>query len=98
MCQELETAKEEFIMATFSLGKDQRILLPKILHSFGKDSGLCEAGIIEMIQVYLQDNFKKSVKKHQLSKSRKKIEWVPHDFAFRYLISKELVNSAINGA
>ncbi|KAL7610101.1 hypothetical protein Lser_V15G12840 [Lactuca serriola] len=98
VCQELETAKEEFIMATFSLGKDQRILLPKILHSFGKDSGLCEAGIIEMIQVYLQDNFKKSVKKHQLSKSRKKIEWVPHDFAFRYLISKELVNSAINGA
>ncbi|CAH1428989.1 unnamed protein product [Lactuca virosa] len=98
VCQELETAKEEFIMATFSLGKDQIILLPKILHSFGKDSGLCEAGIIEMIQIYLPDKFKKSLKKHQLLKSRKKIEWVPQDFAFRYLISKDLVNSAINGA
>ncbi|XP_024974922.1 uncharacterized protein LOC112513032 [Cynara cardunculus var. scolymus] len=89
---ELETAKEEFIRATFGVGKDQRILLPKIVESFGKDSGLCAAGVIEMIQLCLPDTFRKSIKKHQMAKSRKKIEWVPHDFAFRYLISKDLVN------
>ncbi|KVI02645.1 protein of unknown function DUF547 [Cynara cardunculus var. scolymus] len=88
----LETAKEEFIRATFGVGKDQRILLPKIVESFGKDSGLCAAGVIEMIQLCLPDTFRKSIKKHQMAKSRKKIEWVPHDFAFRYLISKDLVN------
>lgn len=93
--QELETAKDEFIRATFGVGKDGRILLPKIVQSFGKDSGLCEAGVIEMIQIYLPDKYKKKIKKHQLPKSRKKIEWVPHDFAFRYLISKELVSSAM---
>ncbi|KAL4568645.1 hypothetical protein LXL04_024260 [Taraxacum kok-saghyz] len=93
--QELETAKEEFIRATIGTGKDGRTLLPKILQSFGKDSGLCEAGVVEMIHFCLPDKFKKIIKKHQLSKSRKKIEWVPHDFAFRYLISKELVDSAI---
>ncbi|KAL8200618.1 hypothetical protein R6Q57_011957 [Mikania cordata] len=89
--QELETAKEEFIRATFGVGKDQRILLPKTLENFAKDSGLCAAAVIEMIQLYLPDTFKKSIKKHHLEKLRKKIEWVPHDFSFRYLVSKELV-------
>lgn len=89
--QELETAKEEFIRATFGVGKDQRILLPKIIESFAKDSGLCAAGVIEMIQLCLPDKFKKTIKKHHLTKLQKKIEWVPHNFAFRYLISKELV-------
>ncbi|KAJ9564069.1 hypothetical protein OSB04_000035 [Centaurea solstitialis] len=90
--QELETAKEEFIRATFGVGKDQRIILPKIIESFGKDSGLCASGIIEMIQLCLPETYRKSIKKHQMVKSRKKIEWVPHDFTFRYLISKDLVN------
>nr|XP_043608073.1 uncharacterized protein LOC122579876 [Erigeron canadensis] len=89
--QELETAKEEFVRATFGVGKDQRILLPKIVESFAKDSGLCAAGVIEMIQLCLPEKFKKTIKKHHLAKLRKKIEWAPHDFAFRYLISKELV-------
>ncbi|KAK9053194.1 hypothetical protein SSX86_029826 [Deinandra increscens subsp. villosa] len=89
--QELETAKEEFIRATFGLGKDQKILLPKIVENFTKDSGLSGAGVIEMIQLYAPDSFTKSMQKHHLEKSRKKIEWVPHDFGFRFLISKELV-------
>lgn len=90
--QELETAKEEFIRATFGVGKDQRILLPKIVESFAKDSGLCAAGVIEMIQLCLPDTFTKTIKKLHETKSRKMIEWVPHDFTFRYLISNELVN------
>ncbi|XP_071694734.1 uncharacterized protein [Rutidosis leptorrhynchoides] len=89
--QELETAKEEFIRATFGLGKDQRILLPKIIEIFAKDSGLCASGVIEMIQLCLPEKIKKSIKKHHLAKSRKVIEWVPHNFGFRYLICKELV-------
>ncbi|PWA87663.1 ternary complex factor MIP1, leucine-zipper [Artemisia annua] len=89
--QELETAKEEFIRATFGVGKDQRILLPKIVESFAKDSRLCDAGVIEMVQLCLPNKLKKTIKKHHLAKLRKKIEYVPHDFTFRYLISKELV-------
>ncbi|KAJ0864131.1 putative ternary complex factor MIP1, leucine-zipper [Helianthus annuus] len=88
---ELETAKEEFIRATFGVGKDQRILLPKIVENFAKDSGLCAAGVIEMIQLCLPDTIKKSINKNQIAKLRKKIEWAAHDFGFRYLISKELV-------
>lgn len=89
--QELESAKEEYIRATFGVRKDHIILLPKIVQSFVKDSDLCPAGVMEMIQQSLPESLKKSLKKCQLGKSRKGIEYVPHNFTFRYLISKELV-------
>ncbi|KAJ0535380.1 putative ternary complex factor MIP1, leucine-zipper [Helianthus annuus] len=89
--QELETAKEEFVRATFGVAKDHKILLPKIVESFAKDSGLCAGGVMEMIQQCLPEPIRKNIKKHQPTKSRKMIEWVPHNFGFRYLICKELV-------
>uniref|UniRef100_A0A5B6ZYR8 DUF547 domain-containing protein n=1 Tax=Davidia involucrata TaxID=16924 RepID=A0A5B6ZYR8_DAVIN len=89
--QELEAAKEEYIRANFGIRKDQKILLPKIVESFVKDSGLCPAGVMEMIHKSLPESLRKSIKKCLVGKSRKRIQWVPHNFAFRYLISKELV-------
>ncbi|KAI3785005.1 hypothetical protein L1987_44113 [Smallanthus sonchifolius] len=89
--QELEGAKEEFVRATFGVAKDHRILLPKIVESFAKDSGLCGGGVMEMIHQCLPEPIRKNIKKHQPVKSRKMIEWVPHNFGFRYLICKELV-------
>ncbi|XP_052481576.1 uncharacterized protein LOC105763314 isoform X1 [Gossypium raimondii] len=89
--QELETAKQEYIRATFGVRKDLKILLPKLLESFAKDSSLCQAGIIEMVRQSLPESLRRSIRKCQVGKSRKSIEWSPHDFTFRYLISKELV-------
>ncbi|WJZ91500.1 hypothetical protein VitviT2T_010566 [Vitis vinifera] len=89
--QELESAKEEYIRATFGVRKDHKILLPKVVESFAKDSQLCPAGVMEMIQQSLPESLRKSVKKCPAGKSRKNIEWIPHNFSFRYLISKELV-------
>ncbi|KAG5528671.1 hypothetical protein RHGRI_029369 [Rhododendron griersonianum] len=89
--QELEIAKEEYIRATFGVRKDKKILLPKIVESFAKDSGLSPAGVSEVIQKCLPESVRKNVKKCQSGKSGKSIEWVPYNFAFRYLISKELV-------
>ncbi|XP_011004603.1 PREDICTED: uncharacterized protein LOC105111059 isoform X1 [Populus euphratica] len=88
---ELEVAKEEYIRATFGVRKDQKILLPKIVESYTKDSGLCPAVVLEMIQKTLPATVRKCLKKCQLGKARKTIEWIPHNFTFRYLISKELV-------
>ena len=90
MFQELEVAKEEYIRATFGIRKDQKILLPKIVDTFSKDSGLSHAGLIEMIQQSLPESLRKSVKKCH-AKFGKSIEWIPHNFTFRYLIPKELV-------
>ncbi|CAN1331470.1 hypothetical protein LINPERPRIM_LOCUS35336 [Linum perenne] len=88
--QEMEAAKDEYIRATFGVRKDQRILLPKIVETFAKDSGLSQGAVIEMIQASLPDSVRKCVRKYQLGKPRKMIEWMPHNFSFRYLISKEL--------
>ncbi|CAL1408844.1 unnamed protein product [Linum trigynum] len=88
--QELEAAKDEYIRATFGVRKDQRILLPKIVETFAKDSGLSQPAVVEMIQGSLPDSLRKCVRKCQLGKPRKIIEWMPHNFSFRYLISKEL--------
>lgn len=89
--QELETAKKEYIRATFGVRKDRKVLLPKVVESFAKDSNLCPSGITEMIQQSLPESLRRSIRKSQLGKSRKSIEWIPHNFTFRYLISKELV-------
>ncbi|KAH0886033.1 hypothetical protein HID58_062129 [Brassica napus] len=90
--QELETAKEEYVRATFGVKKDQKLVLPKIIESFSKDSGLSQAALMEMIQECLPETMKKRVKKLYSGRSRKSIvEWMPHSFVFRYLIARELV-------
>ncbi|XP_062109387.1 uncharacterized protein LOC133820008 [Humulus lupulus] len=89
--QELDSAKEEYIRASFGVHKDEKILLPKIIESFAKNSGMRSSGVLEMIEQTLPESLRKSVKKCQGGKSHKAIEWIPHNFSFRYLISKELV-------
>ncbi|KAG5089540.1 hypothetical protein JHK86_002152 [Glycine max] len=89
--QELEVAKDEYIRANLGVRKDQKILLPKLVESFSKDSGLCPIGVMDMILESLPEYLRKNVKKCRLAKSRKCIEWIPHNFTFRYLISKDMV-------
>lgn len=91
--QELEVAKDEYIRATLGVRrKDQKVLVPKLVETFTKDSDMCPGGVMEMIQESLPESLRKSVKKcHQLAKSRKCIEWIPHNFTFRYLISKDVL-------
>ncbi|KAE8704821.1 G2484-1 protein [Hibiscus syriacus] len=89
--QELETAKQEYIRASFGVRKDLKILLPKIVESFTKDSSLSPAGLIEMLEQSLPESLRRSIRKCPVNKSRKRIEWIPHNFTFRYLISKELI-------
>ncbi|KZV49742.1 hypothetical protein F511_24203 [Dorcoceras hygrometricum] len=90
---QLDAAKEEYIRATFGVRKDNKIVLPKIMDYFAKESGLCTGDLVQMIQKSLPESLRKTIKrrsKHAQS-SRKNIEWVPHNFSFRYLILKELV-------
>ncbi|XP_022133015.1 uncharacterized protein LOC111005708 isoform X3 [Momordica charantia] len=90
---ELETAKGEYIRATFGIRKDKKVVLPKIIDSFAKESRLCTTGTMEMIQKSLPESLRKNVTKGQNGKSRKNVEWMPHNFSFRYLISREIVSS-----
>ncbi|XP_050262096.1 uncharacterized protein LOC126706604 isoform X1 [Quercus robur] len=88
--EELEVAKEEYIQSTFSIRKDQKILLPKIMESFAKDSGLCSGDLVQMIEHFVPDTQRKSIQQCQHKRTWKGIEWTPHNFTFRYMLSKEL--------
>ncbi|KAF5745643.1 hypothetical protein HS088_TW07G01235 [Tripterygium wilfordii] len=89
--EELETAKEEYIQSSLSLRKENKILLPRIVETFAKDSDLCPAGLVEMVEHFMPDFWRKNIRQCQQKKLMKNIEWISHNFAFRYLLSKELV-------
>lgn len=88
--QELEVAKEEYIHNNFKIQKSQKMLLPKLVDLYAKDSGLCHAILMDMIEHSVPDCYQKSFKSIRNAKSLKKIEWVAHDFAFRYILSPDL--------
>lgn len=88
--QELEVAKEEYIHNNFKIQKTQKMFLPKLVDLYAKDLGLCHAILMDMIEHSVPDCYQKSFKLIKKAKSLKKIEWVAHDFAFRYILSPDL--------
>ncbi|KAE9616533.1 putative ternary complex factor MIP1, leucine-zipper [Lupinus albus] len=88
--EELELGKEEYIKSTITITKEQKLVLPKIVDSFAKKSGLEASALMEIIKPYLPDSERKSIQDFQSKRSWKGIELDPHNFTFHYLISKEL--------
>ncbi|KAG5379244.1 hypothetical protein IGI04_027086 [Brassica rapa subsp. trilocularis] len=88
--QELETSKEDYIRMNLSL-RNQKVQLPKLVETFAKESGLCSAGLREMVNRSIPESSRKCFKRCQYGsgKSRKAIDWIPHSFTFRYLIFRE---------
>ncbi|CAJ1933443.1 unnamed protein product [Sphenostylis stenocarpa] len=88
--EELQCAKEEYIQSTITISKEQKIVLPKLVDSFAKNSGLGAPDLMQMMKPYLPDCQRKSIQEFQSKSSLKNIELTPHNFTFHYLISKEL--------
>ncbi|XP_075478443.1 uncharacterized protein LOC142519343 isoform X1 [Primulina tabacum] len=86
--QDLEVAKEEYIQMNIRIHKDQRLHIPKNVEFFVKEMGLSPSGVAEMLELSMPDSLRKNF---QQGKYCKKIDWVPLNFAFRFLISNELV-------
>lgn len=94
--EQLETAKEEYIRATIGIQKEQKILLPKIVDSYAKDIGLNSLQLLSMIRQCLPETLRRALRRCQQGRSHKIIEWMPRNFSFRYLLSKELAITQIN--
>ncbi|KAK4401582.1 hypothetical protein Sango_0898900 [Sesamum angolense] len=90
--QELEMAKEEYIQMNIKLHKEQRLLVPKNVEYFIKETGLSPSGVAEMLEHSMPDSMKKNFHQPQQGKFWKKFEWIPHNFTFRFLLSNELVS------
>ncbi|KAG2327281.1 hypothetical protein Bca52824_010009 [Brassica carinata] len=87
--QELETSKEDYIRTNLSI-RNQKVQLPKLVETFAKQSGLCPAGLTELVNHSIPESSRTCFKRCQSgSKSRKGIDWIPHSFTFRYLILRE---------
>ncbi|KAL2477198.1 hypothetical protein Fot_46212 [Forsythia ovata] len=89
--QELEIAKEEYIQSNVRLHKEQRLLVPKNVEYYVKEMGLYPAGIAEVIEHSMLDSLRKNFQQPQQGKLWKKIEWIPHNFTFCFLLSNELI-------
>ncbi|KAK6131908.1 hypothetical protein DH2020_034345 [Rehmannia glutinosa] len=85
--QELEMAKEDYIQMNINLHKEQRLLVPKNVEYFIKEMGLSTSGIAEMIE----HSMPHSLANNFQGKLWKKVDWIPHNFTFRFLLSNELV-------
>ncbi|XP_023633712.1 uncharacterized protein LOC17879318 [Capsella rubella] len=89
---ELETAKENYIRETIRFKSDHKLILPRIIESFSKDSGMNQAALMEMIKECLSEPMRNTIKKINMGRSRKSnIEWIPHNFRYRYLIAREVI-------
>lgn len=95
--QQLETAKEEYIRATVSVRREQKILLPKLIEYYARDICVSSQEVVDMIQCHLlPETMRVAVERCQRGRrgfqKKKKIEWVPHNFSFRYLLSREVAS------
>ncbi|CAN7112090.1 unnamed protein product [Brassica rapa subsp. narinosa] len=84
---ELECGKEEYVRSNVGISKDNKILLPKLVELYAKDTELCHVGIHDMIANHLPCDARNNIhqcvnKKH----GRFTIDWVAHDFRFRLLL------------
>ncbi|KAK6136834.1 hypothetical protein DH2020_029429 [Rehmannia glutinosa] len=89
--QELEMAKEDYIQMNIKLHKEQRLLVPKNVEYFIKEMGLSTSGIAEMFDHSMPHSLANNFQQPQQGKLWKKIDWIPHNFTFRFLLSNELV-------
>ncbi|KAG6475637.1 hypothetical protein ZIOFF_064866 [Zingiber officinale] len=75
--KQLEVAKEEYIRSNVEIWKDQKILLPKLIDLYAKDSKLSSQKLVEMLQNNLPQNLKLALQRCQ--RFNKPIEWIPHN-------------------
>ncbi|CAL9116999.1 unnamed protein product [Musa acuminata var. zebrina] len=93
---QLESAKMEYIHATVTVRKGYKILLPRLIDFFAKDSNQSTKELLDMIKCYLPERLRLVINGCHESSCRKIIEWVPHNFSFRYLLPRELGNAQLN--
>ncbi|KAL2927511.1 DNA-directed RNA polymerase subunit beta [Bienertia sinuspersici] len=93
--QDLVTSRNQYILSNYRVHKEQKkILLPKIVENYAKDSGLHPPEFMKIIEQILPADIqrnRKSVYNLRHRKGWKGIEWIPHDFSFRYQIPKEML-------
>ncbi|CAA7053001.1 unnamed protein product [Microthlaspi erraticum] len=84
---ELDRGREEYVRSNVGISKDNKLLLPKLVELYAKDTALCHVGVVDMIRNSLPCEARNKIQQCQNKKlGRFVIDWVAHDFRFRLLL------------
>lgn len=87
---ELDAAKRDFLHASVGICNENKILLPRILESFARESSIGSLDLLDWICQNVPEKLRYGIKKCMSVKRHKCIEWVPYSFNFRYLFVRDL--------
>lgn len=89
--QELDAAKRDFLQSNIIIRKDNKVLVPRVLEAFARESSMGSLGLLEWICQNVSEHQRRDLRSCMKIKSYNKcIEWTPYNFNFRYLFVRDL--------
>ncbi|ESQ33287.1 hypothetical protein EUTSA_v10004335mg [Eutrema salsugineum] len=93
--QELRQARDGFIQTRVEFDKrETRILLPKIIDNYAKDTSLNMAELFNIISECLRETKRTKMRRVVKKRQDRCINWIKHDFNFRYYIHWEIMRES----
>ncbi|CAL9217690.1 unnamed protein product [Arabidopsis halleri] len=92
--QELRQARDSFIQTSVGFEKEKKILLPKIIYNYAKDTSLNMVELFNTISECLTETQRTTLTRVVQKKQDRYIRWIIHDSNFRYIIHPELVRES----
>ncbi|CAE5959446.1 unnamed protein product [Arabidopsis arenosa] len=92
--QELRQARDRFIQTSVRFEKETKILLPKIIYNYAKDTSLNMVELFNTISECLTETQRTTLTRVVKKKQDRYIRWINHDSNFRYIIHPELMRES----
>eukprot|EP00897_Mesotaenium_endlicherianum_P009905 jgi/Mesen1/8943/ME000553S08416 len=96
--QELEHAKEEYLLAAIGIGNDDRLILPKLLEWYGVDFASSELAVLGWVAKQLPVLQKQAMQERMPRNKDLYVEVSPYDWTFRYLVHRSLATNALGSS
>lgn len=91
---ELETAKREFLQASIGIQNYRKVLLPRILERYVKETSMSSTNLLhwvsENVDKQLKSAIQKCIERKPQAKSAQCIEWLQYNGSFRYIFARDL--------
>ncbi|MCO5568200.1 hypothetical protein L7F22_021896 [Adiantum nelumboides] len=89
--QELDAAKREFLQANIIVRKDNKVLMPRVLEAFARESSMSTLHLLEWACENVSEHQRRELRICMKVRSFNRcIEWTPYNFNFRYLFVRDL--------
>ncbi|EOA37853.1 hypothetical protein CARUB_v10011448mg [Capsella rubella] len=93
--QELRQARDDFIQTSIGFEKETKILLPKIVYNYAKDTSLNMAELFNTISKCLTETQRAKMRRVVTKKQDRSIRWINHDSNFHFIIHSELIRGSL---